>query len=105
MQYAGTWYEVDAGLARQRVLLRYDPYELSQIQVWQEGKRFADAVPLQLRRHRHKSVGPAEAAPAPTGLNYLTLAKQQHEANKQAELGRMSYAHMVSPERREGRAD
>lgn len=100
----GNTYEVDASLARQQVCLRFDPYDLSQIQVWYEDQQFADAVPVQLRRHRHKGVEPAEPAPAPTGLNYLTLAKQQHEANKQAELGRMSYANMVAPERGKPRA-
>jgi putative transposase len=95
----GNTYEVDAGLVRQQALLRYDPYDLTQIQVWHADKRFADDTPVQLRRQRHKGVEPAEsAAPAPTGLNYLTLAKQQHAANKQAELGRMSYAAVISPE-------
>jgi putative transposase len=94
-------YEVDAGLSRQRVLLRFDPYDLSQIQVWHEGKRSPDALPVQLRRHRHKGVEQPESAPVPTptGLNYLTLAKQQHAANKQATLGQMSYSHLLSPER------
>jgi hypothetical protein len=91
-------YEVEASLTRQQVLLRYDPYDLSQIQVWYEGKRFLDAVPVQLRRQRHKGVDPAEPAPAPTGLNYLDLAKKQHELNKKAALGRMSYTSMVTPE-------
>ena len=97
----GNTYEVDAGLARQRVRLRFDPYDLSQIQVWHEENRSSDAVPVQLRRHRHKGVEPAEKAetPVPTGLNYLELAKQQHAANKQAELGQMSFTRMVSPER------
>lgn len=93
----GNAYEADSGLARQRVLLRYDPYDLSQIQVWHEGKRYPDAVPVQLRRERHKGVEPPEPVPVPTGLNYLTLAKQQHAANTQAELGRMSYARLVTP--------
>lgn len=100
----GNAYEVEASLTRQQVLLRYDPYDLSQIQVWHEGKRFPDAVPVQLRRQRHKGVEPAEPAPAPTGLNYLELAKKQHEVNKQAALGRMSYTSMVAPEGGKGRA-
>lgn len=102
----GNTYEVDSGLSRQRVLLRYDPYDLSQIQVWHEGKRNSDAVPVQLRRHRHKGVDPVEppVAPAAAGLNYLTLAKQQHAAKKEAELGQMSYTRMVAPERGAKRA-
>jgi len=100
----GNTYETEIGLARLQVLLRYDPYDLTQIQVWHDEKRFADATPVQLRRHRHKGVEPAEPAPTPTGLNYLSLAKQQHEANKQAELGRMSYAAVVAPDAEKRRA-
>lgn len=97
----GNTYEVDAGLARQRVLLRFDPYDLSQIQVWHEEKRHADATPVQLRKHRHKGVEPPSGTtpPAATGLNYLELARQQRAANKQAELGQMTYASLVKPER------
>lgn len=103
----GNTYEVDTGLARQRVLLRFDPYDLSQIQVWHEGQRRPDAVPMQLRRHRHKGVETptTEPAPVPTGLNYLELAKQQHAVNQQAALGQMSFTHLVSPQRGAGHAD
>ncbi|MBM3459301.1 MAG: DDE-type integrase/transposase/recombinase, partial [Armatimonadetes bacterium] len=51
-------YEVEAVLARRKVRVRYDPYDLSQIQVWHEGTRFPDAVPLELRRPRHHAPPP-----------------------------------------------
>lgn len=97
-------YEVDSALARRRVVLRYDPYDLGEIQVWYEGKRYADAVPVRLRRQRHKGVEQPEPAPAPTGLNYLTLAKQQHPTNVQTELGWMSFARLVTPDGGDGHA-
>lgn len=99
----GNEYEVESPLARRKVLLRYDPYDLSQIQVWHEGKRFADAVPVQLRRPRHQAVPPPEPpAPQPApGLNFLTLAQKEHDAERQARLGRTSYARLVAA--KEGR--
>lgn len=103
----GNTYEVETDLSRQRVLLRFDPYDLSQIQVWHQSKRRADAVPVQLRRHRHKGVESTAAVQPPpaTGLNYLTLAQQRHTANKHAELGQMTYEHMVLVQGGKPRAD
>jgi putative transposase len=100
----GNTYEVDAALARRRVVLCFDPYDLSQIQVWHEDKRHADAVPFRLRNHRHPGVEPAEEPVVPDGLNYLTLARQQHEANTAQELGRMSYARLVKTDGRDENA-
>lgn len=95
----GNEYEVDSALARRKVLLRYDPYDLSQIQVWHEGKRFADAAVVQLRRPHHQAVAAPEPAPVPpaTGLNFLTLSKKQHDAERKARLGQTSYARLVAP--------
>lgn len=99
----GNTYEVEPALARQRVLLRFDPYDLSQVQVWHEGKRHADAVPFRLRNQRHRGVEPAEAPIATEGLNYLELARQEHAAGKQREIGQMSYARFLKGDRRDGR--
>lgn len=93
-------YEVDSAMARRKVTLRYDPYDLSQVQVWHEGKRFADAVPLALHRTRHQAVPPApEPATAATqsGLNFLTLVRKQHEAERRIQLGQTAYTRLTQP--------
>lgn len=93
-------YEVDSALVRRKITLRYDPYDLSQIQVWHDGKRFPDAAPLQLHRTRHQAVPPVPepAAPSPkSGLNFLTLSKKQHDAERQARLGQTAYSRLVQP--------
>lgn len=91
----GNRYEVDAALSGHRVLLRYDPYDLSQIQVWHEGRRFPDAAPLQLRRTHHHAVPAPAQPPSSDGRNFLTLARKHHEAEKQRRLGQTSYARLV----------
>jgi len=35
-----------------KVAVHYDPFNLSEIQVWQDEKRYADAVPVGLKRKR-----------------------------------------------------
>jgi len=98
-------YEVDSALVRRKITLRYDPFDLSQIQVWHDGKRFADAVPLQLRRSQHKSV---PAAPEPqtstpkSELNYLTLSKKQYDAERRAKLGQTAFTRLVQPKGGQG---
>nr|WP_245630292.1 DDE-type integrase/transposase/recombinase [Alicyclobacillus acidiphilus] len=52
----GNTYEVDADLARQKVTLRYDPFDLSVIQVWFEDKRWSDAKPVDLTRRYDRRV-------------------------------------------------
>lgn len=88
----GNTYEVDPALAGKAILLRYDPYDLSLIQVWHDGTRFADALPLQLKRGRHRQVEPAGELPAPsTGLNYLELLRARQAEQQATALGSLRY--------------
>ena len=46
----GNQFQVDDELAGRQVQLRYDPYDLSVIQVWCQDVRYADATPMDLTR-------------------------------------------------------
>jgi putative transposase len=94
----GNAYEVDVSLAKRKITVRYDPYDLSQIQVWCEDKRYPDAAPIQLRRHRHQSVEPATPPAPATGLNYLALAKKQHDERVRQELGQTHFSRIMGGE-------
>lgn len=93
----GNTYEVETTLARRQVILKYDPYDLTHIEVWHEGQRFSDAVPHRLRRHRHRTVQPAqtEEKPAPTGLNLLELVQKENALRRKEQLKKTSYASLV----------
>lgn len=80
----GKIYEVESGLARQEVQLRFDPYDMSVVQVWKDDKRLKDAhelMMLSMERWKEKSSSPAppesQATPK-TGLNFLELVYQQY---------------------------
>src|SRR5690606_41077495 len=60
----GNTYEVDGDLGSRQVTLRYDPYDLREIQVWFEGVRRGNAKPVELRRYRDRRIPADEAAAA-----------------------------------------
>lgn len=72
----GNTYEVDAQLAQQRITLRYDPFDLKDIQVWHDGKRFGSAKVLELNRSALEKQ-PASEEKLLSGVNFFELAQQK----------------------------
>ena len=93
----GTIYEVEAGFAGEAIQLRFDPYDMSVIQVWKDGKRLQNARMLQklsMQRTKAKEpvAGPLKPEPEPTpktGLNYVELAYEKYmtEQKEKAQQG------------------
>ena len=76
----GNAYAVDPALTGRRVELRYDPEDLSRLDVFLDGKPAGAAVPFVTRRHVHRAVPQAtRPAPAPTGIDYLGLVAAAHD--------------------------
>ncbi len=68
----GNAYAVDPALTGRRVELRYDPEDLTAIDVFLDGRPAGAATPFITRRHVHRAVPQAtRPAPAPTGIDYL----------------------------------
>lgn len=78
----GTVYEVETHLSGETVELRFDPYELSIIQVFKDGVRLKDARMLEkapfkrAKEKQQEKVAEPETAPK-TGLNYVELAYEK----------------------------
>jgi transposase InsO family protein len=84
----GNTYEVQSGLEGGKVQLRYDPFDLSHVQVWQDGKRLSDAKPMETvrrldRRISQNNTGFVEETDGQ--LSFLDLAQQRREATWQNE--------------------
>jgi putative transposase len=76
----GNAYGVDPSLVGRRIELRYDPEDLSLIEVYLNGTRAGVARPFVTRRHTHRAVPQAaRAEPAPTGIDYLKMVATVHE--------------------------
>jgi putative transposase len=76
----GNSYAVDPALTGRRVGLRYDPEDLTRIDVWLDGKPAGVATPFVTRRHVHRAVPQAaRPEPAATGIDYLGLVAAAHD--------------------------
>jgi len=93
----GNRYTVDPALVGCRVELRYDPEDLSRIDVWYDRRLWCQAVHFQLSRHVHRQV-PQALPPQPpetTGVDYLGLVEKAHDRKT---LGRVAYRNLVNKE-------
>jgi len=90
----GNHYSVDPALVGRRVELRFNPEDLTCIEVFVEGRPAGMATPFVIGHHTHKAV-PQAARPAPvaTGVDYLGLVAAAHEAET---VGPISYAEVPS---------
>ena len=76
----GNAYAVDPALTGRRVELRYDPEDLTAIDVFLDGRPAGKAVPFITRRHVHRAVPQAaRPEPDPTGIDYLGLVAAAHD--------------------------
>jgi len=92
---AGVQYEVGPALARQRVELRYDPYEPTEIQVWHKGERKGTARPLDPTAQREWAQVDQPPAEPTSGVNYLQLLRQQQEQALQRRVKGLSFRQIL----------
>jgi hypothetical protein len=85
---AGNRYSVDEALIGRRVELRFDPEDLTRLEVYWEGHPAGQAIPFILGRHVHRQVPQARPpSPAPpTGVDYLGIVLAAHDAETLGQL-------------------
>lgn len=96
----GNTYEVDSILAGKRIIVKYDPFDLTRIQVWFSGKQYSDAKILDLSKPRHPKVPKEDRIESTTptsGLNYLELLKKAYDENLTKTLGDLAYTRLGTP--------
>ena len=76
----GNTYAVDPSLVARRVEVRYDPEDLTRLDVFLNDRPAGCAVPFNIGRHTAKAV-PQAARPVPeaTGIDYLAIVQAAHE--------------------------
>lgn len=95
----GNTYEVDPALVGVRVVLLFDPFDMSQIEVRYQNRPMGRAVPREIGRHTHPAVKPAPAPPVKaSGIDYLALVHDRFTQEQRERLGRISYRHLATPD-------
>lgn len=94
IEVEGNTYDVDPFLRGKRIQIRYNPYNLSYVQVWKDGERFPDAKPAEFRNQSHSKVSQTEQDDTPSTpvSSYLEQIKKQQEEEKRRALGTTSFA-------------
>ena len=93
VEFEANRYQVDPALVGRHVELRFDPEDLTCIDVYCEGVACGAAVPVVIGRHVHPAVpqaNPEASSPSPTepGIDYLGLVQAVHE---EATYGPIAY--------------
>ncbi len=102
----GNRYSVDPALVGRQVELRFDPEDLTRLEVFLEGHSRGLATPFILGRHVHHQVPQAQPPPAApaTGVDYLGLVLAAHEEQL---LGPLAYRQLPqrTPDQKEEQED
>jgi putative transposase len=103
VEIEGNSYDVDSALRGKKIQVRYNPFDLSMIQVWKDGVRYDDAKPSELRTQRHSKIPNEIEDERPAVVsNYLERLHQEQEEKKRKALGTTSF---VKLKEKQGRGE
>lgn len=86
----GDEYEVDSALARRKITVRFDPYDLARIHVEHDGRDYGIATPVDLRRETDRHPVPTPEPPLPR-TPFHELMEQHDEQVRQQAAGRLRF--------------
>lgn len=108
ISFQGNRYRVPDYLRGQSIELRYDPFDLSHLELWRQDTFLEMAQPDQLAHPLHPDLKPdPQPAPPPaqTGLDYLALLRCEHQRLIQAQLEGIHFSQLTDPPQPEPPAD
>jgi hypothetical protein len=97
VSFMGNRYQVPAFLRGQTIELRYDPFDLSRLEIWFQDTFLQLAQPERLQATHHPQVtpDPVPAPPPKTGLDYLALLRAEHQRLIQAQLDGLHFSQLT----------
>jgi putative transposase len=98
LSFQGNRYRVPDYLRGQSIELRYDPFDLSHLELWRQDTFLEMAQPDQLVHPLHPDLKPdPQPAPPPaqTGLDYLALLRCEHQRLIQAQLEGLHFSQLT----------
>ena len=102
----GNRYQVEPQWVGATLELRFDPFDLSQMELYLDGQMLGMATILIQTRQRHLAVvrtatDPPGPPPVPSSLDFLAALRAEHQAQQTRELGRLAFADLapsITPE-------
>jgi putative transposase len=96
----GNIYRVDAHLAGRALELRFDPFDLSQLDLYLDARHLGRAVVVTQGRQRHLAVQrlvtePPTPAPPKSSLDYLAALRAEYQQALQQEAGALQFARLL----------
>lgn len=94
----GNRYTVPGYLVGQTVEVRYDPFDLTTLELWYNGQYLAPAEPARLNTTVQSGVTPDPTPPPPpdTGVDYLGWLRQERERLLREQLPPISFTRLAS---------
>jgi hypothetical protein len=101
LKFQGNTYQVDAGLRGQTLELRFDPFDLSRLDIHLQGECLGTAHVIQGQRllhlHVERLVPPALRHDPAARTDFLATLREEHAAALRAQLGTLQFARLVDP--------
>jgi len=93
VKLGGVVFDVGVALIRRRVDVRYDPFDISMIEIWHEGKFQRKAEQLYISEYAPKlDPGPAAASRKPTGSRLLAVYEEKNKEREKQRNGALSFS-------------
>jgi putative transposase len=98
----GNRYQVEPNLAGRTLELRFDPFDLAQIELWQDGADLGLATVVIQNRQRHLAVAhlatePPDPPQPKSSLDYLAVLRAEYQAQQQRALGPLQFSQLLLP--------
>ncbi len=97
VSFQGNRYHVPSFLRGKSIELRYDPFDLSRLEIWYQEQFLEIAQPEKIVTSHHPDVtpDPSPAAPSPdTSLDYLALLRNERQRLIEAQLGGINFSQL-----------
>jgi putative transposase len=95
----GNRYQAPRQLAGRKIELRFDPFDLANLQIWLDGTSIGEAKVIRQDRQRHLQVerltatAPDPAKPA-SSLDYLSLLRAEYQEIQRKQAGSLQFTHL-----------
>ena len=104
IELQGNRYEVDAHLAGRNLELRFDPFDLSHLEVFLDGISLGNAVVLHQGREKHIAVErlvtqPSQPPKPKSSLDYLAALRAEYQTQLRQAAGPLQFTKLSPPQK------